>query len=118
MTTESSAPSVYNPVKLKSFISEFFSCISVPLKDLSESQRCTSIICHVSNISQNRDVRGNADLGVRAGVCTSTSGAAGCLSGFVLAAPCYSLHVLHCRPDSLEESHQTEKSDKQTTENI
>lgn len=34
----------------------------MPLKALSEARRYTSVICHVSNIAQECDARGNADL--------------------------------------------------------
>jgi len=93
------------------------------LKVLSESQKYTSVICHMSSILQECDARGNMDLPWGSKEClhiyisdqkSVNPGEVqdACLALFSLNPRCWwlhaTLHVLHFRPDLLEESHQTE----------
>lgn len=134
MTAENSAPSVYSPVRLKSSHTRLYEWLFQlhfrAMGGTSGSQRCTSIICHVSNISQEHDTRRNVNLPFGISVYQARNlnpGAVGLqdacltvlsLSPAVLVAPrCFPTRFAFQSRFARRKSPNS-KSDKQTTENI
>lgn len=130
MTAENSAPSVYSPVKLKSshicpyewIFQLYFHAVEGHLWVPEVHKCCLPRVQHLAGV-RCKGERGPPTGWQRvfwhshvSGQESVNPGEVGlqdaCLALFslnplVLVAPCYSLHVLHFRPDLLEESHQT-----------
>lgn len=130
MTAENSALSVYSPVRLKSSHTCLYEWLFQPhfhaMGGTSGSPRCTSTICHVSNISQERDTRRNVNLPFGISVYQARNlnpGDVGlqdaCLTVLSPAGPVAPHYFWHVLPFWFARRKSPKnKSDKQTTENI
>lgn len=134
MTADNSAPSVYSPVRLKSSHTCLYEWVFQLHFDAMggppRSQRCTSIICHVSNISRERDTGRNVNLPFGISVCQARNlnpGNVGLqdacptvlsLDPAVLVALRYFPTRFTFQTPFARGKSPNSKSDKQTTENI